>query len=159
MNGRYKAVLYGLGGRVFSINHSYYTLDGFTIDGQQNIARTAYPDVTSLSQVRAFKDSVQGRAVNSKLVYVGASAPRADIVGTTISNMFLTGSGGECVRFRNRAANSLIVNSVIQWCGMLGLGVEPDQYKYHNAEGVYIGTSPKSTDQPMYANDTATTSS
>ena len=69
--------------------------------------------------------------------------------------MFLTGSGGECVRFRNRAANSLVVNSVIQWCGMLGLGVEPDQYKYHNAEGVYIGTSPKSTTQPMYQNDTS----
>ena len=69
--------------------------------------------------------------------------------------MFLNGSGGECVRFRNRAANSLIVNSVIQWCGMLGQGDDVDQYKYHNAEGVYVGTSPKSTDQPMYANDTS----
>ena len=45
VTGRYKAVLYGLGGRVFSINHSYYTLSGFTIDGQQNIARhDEYPD-------------------------------------------------------------------------------------------------------------------
>ena len=61
-------MLYGLGGRVFSINHSYYTLSGFTIDGQQNIARTAYPAVSSLSQIRTFKDSVQDRAVNSKLV-------------------------------------------------------------------------------------------
>ena len=69
--------------------------------------------------------------------------------------MFLTGSGGECVRFRNQTANGLVVNSVIQWCGMLGLGVEPDQYKYHNAEGVYIGTSPKSTTQPFYLNDTS----
>ena len=43
VTGRYKAVLYGLGGRVFSINHSYYTLSGFTIDGQQSIARTEYP--------------------------------------------------------------------------------------------------------------------
>jgi hypothetical protein len=149
---RTDAVLYGLGGRVFSIDHSYYTLDGFTIDGQQNIARSEYQNKT-LSQVRAFKDSVQSRAVNSKLVYVGASNTSADIVGTTISNMFLTGSGGECVRFRNRAANSLVVNSLIQWCGMLGQGVEPEQYKYHNAEGVYIGTSPKSTTQPMYQND------
>ena len=152
---RTDAVLYGLGGRVFSIDHSYYTLGGFTIDGQQNIARSEYEGITDLSKVRAFKDSVQSRAVNSKLVYVGASTTTADIVGTTISNMFLTGSGGECVRFRNRAANSLVVNSVIQWCGMLGQGVEPDQYKYHNAEGVYIGTSPKSTTQPMYQNDTS----
>ena len=61
VSGRYKAVLYGLGGRVFSINHSYYTLSGFTIDGQQNIARTEYPAVSSLSQIAAFKDSVQGQ--------------------------------------------------------------------------------------------------
>jgi methionine-rich copper-binding protein CopC len=155
VTGRYKAVLYGLGGRVFSINHSYYTLSGFTIDGQQNIARTAYPAVSSLSQIRTFKDSVQDRAVNSKLVYVGASTTLFDIVGTTISDMFLNGSGGECVRFRDRAANSLIDNSTIQWCGMLGQGNDVDQYKYHNAEGVYVGTSPKSTDQPLYANDTS----
>ena len=59
------------------------------------------------------------------------------------------------MRFRDRAANSLIDNSTIQWCGMLGQGNDVDQYKYHNAEGVYIGTSPKSTDQPLYANDTS----
>lgn len=152
--GRDRAVLYGLGGRVFSIDHSYYTLTGFTIDGQQNIARSEYPNVTSLSQIEAFKNSVQAKAVNSKLVYVGASTTSADIVGTTISNMFLNGSGGECVRFRNRAANSLIVDSVIQWCGMRASG-SGDQYTYHNAEGVYIGTSPKSTDQPFAANDTS----
>ena len=58
------------------------------------------------------------------------------------------------MRFRNRAANSLIVDSVIQWCGMRASG-SGDQYTYHNAEGVYIGTSPKSTDQPFAANDTS----
>ena len=107
-----------------------------------------------MSQVRAKKDGWQGRADNSKLIYVGAGT-KAGITGTTISNMFLTESGGECVRFRNQTTNGLVVNSVIQWCGMLGLGVEPDQYKYHNAEGVYIGTSPKSTTQPFYTNDTS----
>src|SRR3954453_8519491 len=152
--GHDKAVLYGLGGRVFSIDHSYYTLTGFTIDGQQNIARSEYPNVTSLSQIEAFKNSVQAKAVHSQLVYGGASTTSADIVGTPISNMFLNGSGGECVRVRNRAANSLIVDSVIQWCGMRASG-SGDQYTYHNAEGVYIGTSPKSTNQPFAANDTS----
>src|SRR3954452_23264589 len=38
---------------------------------------------------------------------------------------------------------------------MLGLGVEKDQYKYHKAEGVYIGKRPKSTIQPFYLNDTS----
>jgi hypothetical protein len=151
--GRDKATVYSVGGRVFSINHSYYTLTGFTIDGQPNIARSEYP--TSLSAVRSWKDSVQSRAINSKLIYVGADITVADITGTTISNMFLNGSGGECVRFRDRAANSVIDNSVIQYCGVLGQGNDVDQYKYHNGEGVYIGTSPKSTDQPMAANDTS----
>jgi hypothetical protein len=151
--GRDKATVYSVGGRVFSINHSYYTLDGFTIDGQPSIARSEYP--TRLADVRAWKDSVQSRAINSKLVYVGVDTTVADIAGTTISNMFLNGSGGECVRFRDRAANSLIVNSVIQYCGVLGQGNDVDQYKYHNSEGIYIGTSPKSTDQPMAANDTS----
>ncbi|MDT7579374.1 MAG: hypothetical protein QOK35_638, partial [Pseudonocardiales bacterium] len=154
--GRDKAVVYSVGGRVFSINHSFYTLDGFTIDGQPNIPRNTYPTNPALSDIKAFKNSVQNSAVNSKLIYVGASTTSADIVGTTIANMFLHGSGGECVRFRNRAANSLVVNSVIQWCGMDTSGDDVDKYLYHNAEGVYIGTSPKSTDQPMAANDAST---
>ena len=153
--GRFRAVLVSPAGRAFSINHSYYTLDGFTVDGQPNIPHSEYDTVTSLSGVRAKKDALQGRAVNSKLVYVGAATTSADIVGTTISNMFLSGSGGECVRFRNRAANSLIVDSVIQWCGMLSSDNDVDGYKYHNAEGVYVGTSLVSTDQPMAANDTS----
>ena len=71
-SGRFKTVLSGTsGGNVISINNSYYTLDGFTINGQPGIDRTEYP--TTLDQVRAFKDSVQSRAVNSKLVYVGAA--------------------------------------------------------------------------------------
>ena len=152
---RTDVVLYGLGGRVFSIDHSHYTIENFTINGQANIPLSEYQTRRTLSGLKEWKLERQSRAQNSKLIYVGASNTSADIVNTTISNMFLTGSGGECVRFRNRAANSLVVGSTIQWCGMLGQGVEPDQYKFHNAEGVYIGTSPKSTTQPMYQNDTS----
>ena len=72
-SGRYTTVLSGTnGGIIIGINNSYYTLDGFTINGQPGIDRTEYP--TTLDQVRAFKDAVQSRAVNSKLVYVGAAA-------------------------------------------------------------------------------------
>src|SRR5690349_20222783 len=41
-SGRYQAVLYSPGGRAFSINHSYYTLDGVTMDGQSKTARSEY---------------------------------------------------------------------------------------------------------------------
>src|SRR3954447_14779335 len=106
-SGRYQAVLAGkgTGGYVVSVNHSNYTFDGFTVDGQPAIDRTEYP--SSLASARAFKDSVQSRAINTKLVYVGADVASRDITGTRIANMFLSGAGGECVRFRNRAAASL----------------------------------------------------
>ena len=124
------------------------------MDGQPGINRSEYP--TCLCGARAFKDGVQGKAINTKLVYVGADVASRDITGTRIANMFLSGAGGECVRFRNRAAASLVVNSVIQWCGMLASGDDcRPSTKYHNSEGVYVGTSPKSTDQPLYANDTS----
>ena len=76
-SGRYQAVLAGkgTGGYVVSVNHSNYAFDGFTVDGQPGIDRTEYP--TTLAKVRAFKDSVQGRAVNTKLVYVGADVAPA----------------------------------------------------------------------------------
>ena len=34
-------------------------------------------------------------------------------------------------------------------------GDDVERYRYRNGEGVYIGTSPKSTTQPMFANDTS----
>jgi hypothetical protein len=68
--------------------------------------------------------------------------------------MFLNGAGGECVRLRNNAHDNTITNSVIQYCGMYAKsGEDEDRAEFHNGEGVYVGTSPKSEDQPMAAND------
>jgi hypothetical protein len=150
ISGRYKAVLYGTG-RVFNINNSHYVLDGFTIDGQEALKGQTYP--TQLGAVRAFKDRVQGRAKDGRLIYIGSASSAHNVTGVDIRNMFLSGAGGECVRLRNDADYNTIENSVIQWCGMYGAGDDKSTYRYHNGEGVYIGTSPKSTDQPMYPND------
>ena len=50
--GRYRAVVYGTG-RIVSVNHSYYTFDGFTIDGQEKLAGTAYPtDLAAVTRSR-----------------------------------------------------------------------------------------------------------
>lgn len=151
-SGRYRAVLYGTS-RIVNVDHSYYVFDGFTIDGQEQLANTAYP--TTVDQVRAFKDSVQAKVADGRLIYVGSADTSRDITGVVIRNMFLNGGGGECVRLRNNAHHNEILDSVIQWCGMYGKGDDVARYKYHNAEGVYIGTSPKSTTQPMFANDTS----
>ena len=68
--------------------------------------------------------------------------------------MFLHGAGGECVRLRNNAHDNAVTDSVIQYCGMFGKGDDDDdRAAYHNGEGVYIGTSPNSDDQPMHDND------
>jgi hypothetical protein len=152
-SGRYQAVLYGTG-RIFNIDHSYITLDGFTIDGQEQLATVPYP--TDLRTIDAFKQSVQDRVEDGRLVYIGSDEKTRDLTGITISNMFLNGAGGECVRLRNNAHGNTITDSVIQYCGMYGKsGDDGDRAEYHNGEGVYIGTSPKSDDQPMHDNDTS----
>ena len=150
--GRYRAVVYGTG-RVVSINHSYYTLDGFTIDGQEELAGTRFP--TEITAMNAFKDSVRDKVADGRLVYVGADERTRDLTGITLTNMFLNGAGGECVRFRNGAHDNAVTDSVIQYCGLYGKGDGKKRAVYHNGEGVYIGTSPNSGDQPMHADDSS----
>lgn len=151
--GRYKAVVFGTG-RVFNIDHSWITLQGFTVDGQEQLAATPYPN--DLAGTDAFKQSVQDRVEDGRLVYIGSSDDSRDITGVTIDDMFLNGAGGECVRLRNNAHDNAVTNSVIQYCGMYAKSSEDgNKAEFHNGEGVYIGTSPKSDDQPMHDNDTS----
>jgi hypothetical protein len=151
--GRYKAVVYGTG-RIFNIDHSWITLQGFTVDGQEQLATTPYP--TELAGTDAFKKSVQDRVEDGRLVYIGSDEGSRDITGVTIDDMFLSGAGGECVRLRNNAHDNTITNSVIQYCGLYGKSDEKeDRAEFHNGEGVYIGTSPKSDEQPLSDNDTS----
>ena len=105
--------------------------------------------------IDAWKASIQDRVEDGRLVYIGSAEESRDLTGITISNMFLSGAGGECVRLRNNAHGNTIVDSVIQYCGMYGKGDGEDRAEYHNGEGVYIGTSPKSDGQPMPDNDTS----
>jgi hypothetical protein len=95
---------------------------------------------------------VQPQVSDGRLIYVGAADGSRDLTGITINNMFLSSAGGECVRLRNNANHNAVTGSVIQYCGMHGKGGS-NRATYHNGEGVYIGTSPKSTDQPMHGND------
>jgi hypothetical protein len=149
--GRYRAVLFGTG-RIFNVDHSWITLRGFTIDGEEQLASTPLP--TDLAGIDAFKRSVQDRVEDSRLVYVGSNDDTRDVTGVTVDDMFLSSAGGECVRLRNGARGNTITNSVIQYCGMYGKSAKgADRAEFHNGEGVYIGTSPKSIDQPMAAND------
>jgi Right handed beta helix region len=149
--GRYQATVYAAS-RAVNIDNNYYVLDGFTVDGQENLRNTPYP--TDLNTIDAFKASVQAQVSDSRLIYLGSADDVRDVTGVTIRNMFLNGAGGECVRLRNNSHGNTITDSVIQYCGMYGKGEgDEDRTEFHNGEGVYIGTSPKSDDQPMYEND------
>jgi hypothetical protein len=151
-SGRHQATLYGIG-RIVSVDHSYYVFDGFTIDGVERLKGRQLPE--DLSAVTSFKRSVANDVEDSKLIYIGASDQSRDLTGIEIRNMFLNGGGGECIRMRNNAHDNIVADSVIQYCGMFGKkpskGV--DRFEFHNGEGVYIGTSPKSDNQPMFEND------
>jgi hypothetical protein len=148
--GRYRATVIDTS-RVVNINNSHYVLDGFTVDGQEQLLDTAYP--TDLSRISDFKRSARDKIVDSKLIYIGSADTSSGVTDVTIRNMFLNGSGGECVRLRNGAHGNTITESVIQYCGMFGKSVGKSDTEFHNGEGVYIGTSPGSDDQPMHAND------
>ena len=152
--GRGKAVLYGTG-RIFNIDHSYYILDGFTIDGQEALKDVEFP--TDIRTVNEFKDSVQAKVKDGRLIYVGSADSTRDLTGIKIINMHLRRGGGECVRMRNNAHHNIIVRSLIEYCGVFGKKdpANPERFGYHNGEGVYIGTSPGSTSQPMHKNDTS----
>lgn len=147
---RYRAVVYSPT-RTLNVDNSHYVFEGFTIDGQEELADTPYPD--DLATIDRFKDSVRDKVSDSRLIYVGSADDVRDVTGVTIRNMFLSGAGGECVRLRNNANGITVTDSVIQYCGMYGKGGNRDRTEYHNGEGVYIGTSPKSDNQPMYDND------
>ncbi len=145
MSQRNKAVIVS-GGHVLNIDHSYYVLQGFTINGQPNLPFTEIP--TAPRELLAYKDKNQSRVVDGRLIYVGNVA--RDVTGTVITDMFLTGAGGECIRMRNFTTNSKVTNSMIYRCGFVA---QNKAYRYHNGEGVYIGTSPRSTKQPYHKND------
>jgi len=150
-SGRYQATLYGTD-RIISVDHSYYVFEGFTIDGQEKLKGQQFPE--DIARITAFKQSVAKEVEDGRLIYIGASDASRDITGIEIRNMFLNGAGGECVRLRNNAHDNVIADSVIQYCGMFGKKSDNAQRaEFHNGEGVYIGTSPKSDSQPMHEND------
>lgn len=149
---RYKTIVYG-SGRVLNVDHSYYKFEGFAIDGQEALAGKSYP--ADPAKIGAFKDENQSLIKDGRLIYIGSNDATRNLTGIRVNNMYLRGAGGECIRIRNAAHHNEISNSVIEYCGMFAKDRGAESFKYHNGEAVYIGTSPKSTTQPMYKNDTS----
>jgi hypothetical protein len=147
------ATLFGTN-HVMAIKNSYYTLRGFAIDGQERVEERYPPSAwpTQVSQIAKFKASVAPLVNNDRLIYIDSGSSLAGVTGTVIDRMTLTGAGGECVRIRDNATNNIVENSVIRYCGMYRRATA-GVFAYHNGEGVYIGTSPKSTALSNYKDD------
>ncbi|HVF69797.1 MAG TPA: right-handed parallel beta-helix repeat-containing protein [Xanthomonadales bacterium] len=116
------AIVKGAGAsRIFEINHDYYNLSGFTIDGLHG----------SSGSITGYRD---------KLIYVMSKVARNGVTGLKITNMAIKNAGGECIRLRYFAAGNEIANNNITTCGV-------KDFKFSNGgkngEGIYIGTAPE----------------
>jgi Protein of unknown function (DUF1565) len=131
---------------VVEIRNSYYTLQNFSIDGQEGVEGRQAPSTwpRDISGIAAFDASIASIVVNDRLVYIDSGSSTTGVKGTIIDHMTLTGAGGECVRIRGNASGNIVENSLIQYCGMYPIP-QDGVATYHNGEGVYIGTSLKST--------------
>lgn len=125
IRGPRQAIIKGGGGaRIFEINHSYITLNGFTIDGQHG----------SGSSKDDFRD---------KLIYMIGTVAGQGPSNNKILNMDIKNAGGECIRMRYFAQGNEIAGNRITNCGILDFRFD-DGGK--NGEGIYIGTAPEQTD-------------
>src|SRR3954454_10571079 len=78
---RHVATLYGTG-RIFNVDNSYYTLRGFTIDGQEALRGTTFP--TQLAQATAFKQAVASKVTDGRLIYIGSNDAVRGVTGILI---------------------------------------------------------------------------
>ena len=114
------AVIKGAGNaRIIEIDHSYITLDGFTIDG-------LYGDPNTASGYR------------NKLVYVLGQENESGVTRVRLLNMTLRNSGGEAIRLRYFA-----YNNEIAYCNISNCGIYNFEFGGSGTygEGIYIGTA------------------
>lgn len=132
VKGSRKAVLNGSGSnnRIFEINHDYYTLDGFTIDGHHGSGEK------------------EDDYLDKCLFVIGKKKPRtirdekgeykSSLDGLVVKNMLMTNSGGETMRVRSFATNIEIYGNHFHRAGIHSV---LNGLKSKNAEQIYIGTS------------------
>lgn len=131
ITGSRKAIVNGKSeSRMIQINHSYMTLDGFTVSGMTNDGKS-------------LEDYVD------KCIYIlGTSPPEvirmdgmeyeSSLDGMVVSNMRIADCGGECLRLRSFITNAEVVGNKFEGCGRHDF-MFPSSSK--NGEAIYVGTS------------------
>lgn len=124
IRGPRTAVVTGAGTstRIIQVHADDTTLDGFTIDGKvcDELIEACYRD----------------KAIYAVSLVAGDGVSRTRILGMRLTNL-----GGECVRLKYHATDSLVAFNEIGPCGVYDFQV-PNSTTGQNGEGVYIGTSP-----------------
>lgn len=120
ITGPAEAVVRGGGNpRVVEVNHSYVTMNGFTVDG-------------------LFGSPTSKAGYRDKLVYVLGKEALVGLAGVKVTNMNIRNAGGECVRFRYYIHDAEIAGNTIGPCGIF-------DFKFNdggkNGEGIYLGTA------------------
>lgn len=120
--GSKEAVVKGRGrARIFEINHSFITLDGFTVDGH-------------------FRPSDDKKSYRDKLIYVTGKTAGKGVSNLKVLNMDIINAGGECLRLRYLTKDSEIAYNLISNCGRYDFEFKGGG---KNGEGIYIGTAPE----------------
>ena len=133
ITGSRNAILHGTGNepRLFEVNHSYITLDGFTIDGKTGSGEkeTDYQD--KLLYVMGNRET--------RVIKRYGTEFRSSLDGLIVSNMKLVNGSGECLRLRYFVTSAKIFGNEIENCGVGDFVF--GNMKAKNGEVIYVGTS------------------
>ena len=133
ITGSRKAIVNGKkdgASRMIQINHSYITLDGFTVDGKKNSGKNSEDFVDKLIYVLGKK--------KPELIRSNGVEYESSLDGMIISNMLMINGGGECLRLRSFITNAEIVGNKIENCGVHDFAFPSSTV---NGEVIYVGTS------------------
>ena len=106
IEGSRKAVLKGTTkkARLFQIFHSYYTINGFTIDGKHNDGKKESDYVQKLLYAHGNRKTRTIKQYGKEF--------RSSIDGLIVSNMKLINSADECARFRYFITNLQVYGAI-----------------------------------------------
>ncbi|CAB1115742.1 unnamed protein product [Ectocarpus sp. CCAP 1310/34] len=136
--GRDALVNAGDDGKVVYVQHSWVTLEGFSVDGK-------------------ISDDDEAESYVDKCVFVEGTSTSGDerLEGFVMQDVYVQNCGDECVRLKSFIVGAVISDNVIQDCGVRDF-VYGNSGK--NGEGIYVGTSSTQwSDGPDECNDNTIT--
>ena len=116
--------------RMIQINHSYMTLDGFTVSGVTNGGKKSEDYVDKCVYILGTKTPAVIRKDGMEY--------ESSLDGMVVSNMRIADCGGECLRLRSFITNAEVVGNKIEGCGRHDFKFPSSTV---NGEAIYVGTS------------------